>query len=471
MKRPVLFLATGLGILGLTAILILIAHYQLLSLSQDLIRACRWAGSLTLIVYAIQKKSLSVWIFIGMLVGAQLGLDYPEFSRSLNLVSDIFLRLIKSIIAPLLFGTLVYGIAGHANLRQVGRMGWKSLLYFEVLTSFALVIGLVCINISKAGSGIKAPATMAGKVTVAIKPTVNDVILHIFPENIAKSIADGQILQVVIFSILFGIGLAMLPEKSRRPMIDFTHSLAETMFKFTGIVMYMAPFAVTAAIAFTVAHLGLGIVGNLLSLLATLYIALLIFVLLILLPVALIAGIPISQFLAAIAEPVSIAFATSSSEAALPKAMLAIERFGVPQHIVSFVMPAGYSFNQDGSTLYLSLATIFIAQAGGMNFSFAEEVSMILVLTLSSKGIAGVPRAPFAILAGMTASFGLPTWPIFILFGIDALMDMGRSAVNVLGNCLATVVIARTENEFDRSRALAWTKAPVLGDSSPNPLN
>ena len=471
MKRSVLLLATGLGILGLTAILILIAHYQLLSPSKDLIRACRWTGSLTLIVYAIQKKSLSVWIFIGMLVGVQLGIDYPEFSRSLNLVSDIFLRLIKSIIAPLLFGTLVYGIAGHANLRQVGRMGWKSLLYFEVLTSFALVIGLVCINISKAGSGIKAPATMAGKVTVAIKPTVNDVILHIFPENIAKSIADGQILQVVIFSILFGIGLAMLPEKSRRPMIDFTHSLAETMFKFTGIVMYMAPFAVTAAIAFTVAHLGLGIVGNLLSLLATLYIALLIFVLLILLPVALIAGIPISQFLAAIAEPVSIAFATSSSEAALPKAMLAIERFGVPQHIVSFVMPAGYSFNQDGSTLYLSLATIFIAQAGGMNFSFAEEVSMILVLTLSSKGIAGVPRAPFAILAGMTASFGLPTWPIFILFGIDALMDMGRSAVNVLGNCLATVVIARTENEFDRSKALAWTKAPVLGDTSPNPLN
>ncbi len=469
MKRPVLFLATGLGILGLTAILILIAHYQLLSLSQDLIRACRWAGSLTLIVYAIQKKSLSVWIFIGMLVGAQLGLDYPEFSRSLNLVSDIFLRLIKSIIAPLLFGTLVYGIAGHANLRQVGRMGWKSLLYFEVLTSFALVIGLVCINISKAGSGIKAPATMAGKVAVAIKPTVNEVILHIFPENIAKSIADGQILQVVIFSIIFGIGLAMLPEKTRRPMIDFTHSLAETMFKFTGIVMYMAPFAVTAAIAYTVAHLGLGIVGNLLSLLATLYIALLIFVLLILLPVALIAGIPISQFLAAIAEPVSIAFATSSSEAALPKAMLAIERFGVPQHIVSFVMPAGYSFNQDGSTLYLSLATIFIAQAAGMSFSFAEEVSMVLVLTLSSKGIAGVPRAPFAILAGMTASFGLPTWPIFILFGIDALMDMGRSAVNVLGNCLATVVIARTENEFDRSRALAWTKAPVLGDASPNP--
>ena len=233
--------------------------------------------------------------------------------------------------------------------------------------------------------------------------------------------------------------------------------------------MYMAPFAVTAAIAYTVAHLGLGIVGNLLSLLATLYIALLIFVLLILLPVALIAGIPISQFLAAIAEPVSIAFATSSSEAALPKAMLAIERFGVPQHIVSFVMPAGYSFNQDGSTLYLSLATIFIAQAAGMSFSFAEEVSMVLVLTLSSKGIAGVPRAPFAILAGMTASFGLPTWPIFILFGIDALMDMGRSAVNVLGNCLATVVIARTENEFDRSRALAWTKAPVLGDASPNP--
>ena len=471
MKRPILSLTAGLGVLGVSGILTLLAHYHLLSPGQDIIKAFRWVGSLTLIAYAIQKKSLSVWIFIGMLVGAQLGIDFPEFSRSLHLVSDIFLRLIKSVIAPLLFGTLVYGIAGHANLRQVGRMGWKSLLYFEVLTSFALVIGLACINISKAGSGIKAPATLTEKVAVAVKPTVNDVILHIFPENIAKSIADGQILQVVIFSILFGIGLAMLPEKTRKPMLDFTHSLAETMFKFTGIVMYLAPFAVTAAIAYTVAHLGLGIVGNLLSLLATLYIALLLFVLLILLPVALIAGIPILQFLDAIAEPVSIAFATSSSEAALPKAMLAIERFGVPQHIVSFVMPAGYSFNQDGSTLYLSLATIFIAQAAGMNFSFAEEVSMILVLTLSSKGIAGVPRAPFAILAGMTASFGLPTWPIFILFGIDALMDMGRSAVNVMGNCLATVVIARTENEFNRSKALAWTKAPVLGDISPKPIN
>lgn len=464
-------MAAGLGLLGLTAILILSDHYQLFKPSANLVTATRWLGTLLLIVYAIYKKTLSIWIFIGMLVGAQLGIDFPEFSRSLHLISDVFLRLIKSIIAPLLFGTLVYGIAGHANLRQVGRMGWKSILYFEVLTSFALVIGLVCINISKAGSGIKAPASMTEKVAVAIKPTVNDVILHIFPENIAKSIADGQILQVVIFSIIFGIGLAMLPEKTRRPMIDFSHSLAEAMFKFTGIVMYLAPFAVTAAIAYTVAHLGLGIVGNLLSLLATLYIALLIFVLLILLPVALVAGIPVMQFLAAVAEPVSIAFATSSSEAALPKAMLAIERFGVPQRVVSFVMPAGYSFNQDGSTLYLSLATIFIAQAAGKNFSFAEEVSMILVLTLSSKGIAGVPRAPFAILAGMTASFGLPAWPIFILFGIDALMDMGRSAVNVLGNCLATVVIARTENEFDRNKALAWTKAPVLGDANPNPVN
>lgn len=466
MKKQVVLLAAGLGFLALTAVLILCEHFHLIKPDPQLVTAVRWTGTAVLAVYAVRSRSLAVWIFLGMLVGAQLGVDFPEFSRSLHLISDIFLRLIKTIIAPLLFATLVYGIAGHANLRQVGRMGWKSLLYFEVLTSFALLIGLVCINYSKAGAGIKAPLVMTEKVAVAIKPTVNDVILHIFPENIAKSIADGQILQVVIFSIIFGIGLAMLPEKTRKPMVDFTHSLAETMFKFTGIVMYLAPLAVMAAIAFTVGHLGLGIVGNLLSLLATLYLALFLFVILILLPVALAAGVPIVQFLQAVAEPVSIAFATSSSEAALPKAMLAIERFGVPQRIVSFVMPAGYSFNQDGSTLYLSLATIFIAQAAGRSFSFAEEVSMVLVLTLSSKGVAGVPRAPFAILAGMTASFGLPAWPIFILFGIDALMDMGRSAVNVLGNCLATVVIARTEKEFDRSRALAWTKDTVLGEGN-----
>lgn len=464
MKKQVVLLA-GLGLFGLTALLILADHFRFLSIPGESLKYLRWSGTSILLVYAWKNRSLTAWIFIGMLVGAQLGHDFPELSRSLHIISDIFLRLIKSIISPLLFATLVYGIAGHANLRQVGRMGWKSLLYFEVLTSFALLIGLFCINISKAGAGIKAPLSMNEKVAVAIKPTVSEIILHIFPENIAKSIADGQILQVVIFSIIFGIGLAMLPEKTRRPLVDFTHSLAETMFKFTGIVMYLAPLAVTAAIAYTVGNLGIGIFGNLLSLLATLYLALALFVLLVLLPVALIAGVPVLKFMAAVAEPVSIAFATSSSEAALPKAMLAVERFGVPQRIVSFVMPAGYSFNQDGSTLYLSLATIFIAQAAGKSLSFGEEVAMVLVLTLSSKGVAGVPRAPFAILAGMTASFGLPAWPIFILFGIDALMDMARSAVNVLGNCLATVVIARTENEFDRDRALAWTKDTVLGEN------
>lgn len=453
--------------LVITAICVLSERMQIVHFPAHLVFSLRWLSSAVLVIYAANSRSLTVWVFLGMLVGAQIGIDFPEFARSLHIISDIFLRLIKTIVAPLLFATLVYGIAGHANLKQVGRMGWKSLLYFEVLTSFALVIGLVCINISHAGSGIKAPALMNEKITVAIKPTVSDVILHIFPENIAKSIADGQILQVVVFSLIFGIGLAMLPEKKRRPLVDFTHSLAETMFKFTGIVMYMAPLAVTGAIAYTVGHLGLGIVGNLLSLLATLYIALIIFVLLILLPVALMAGVPIIQFIRAVAEPVSIAFATSSSEAALPKAMLAIERFGVPLRIVSFVMPAGYSFNQDGSTLYLSLAIVFIAQAAGKSLSFTEQVAMVLVLTLSSKGVAGVPRAPFAILAGMAASFGLPAWPIFILFGIDALMDMARSAVNVLGNCLATVVIARTENEFNREQALAWTEDMKLDTLSP----
>jgi len=467
MKKLALFAAIGL--FTLAVVLYLLSHYfwgGALSgnspVLSKLITGLRWGGTLLLAVYAIQCRSLTMLIFIGMLTGVQLGLDLPVFSRSLQLVSDIFLRLVKTVVAPLLFATLVFGIAGHANLKQVGRMGWKSLVYFEVVTTFALLIGLVCINTSKAGFGITVPTAMTGKDLHVSKPSAAEVILHIFPENIAKSIAEGRILQVVVFSVLFGIGLAMLPEATRKPLVDFTHSLAETMFKFTSIVMYLAPLAVTSAIAYTVSNLGLAIMGNLVTLLATLYIALIIFVLVVLFPVALLAGVPVLRFLAAVAEPVSIAFATSSSEAALPKAMLAMESFGVPQKIVSFVMPTGYSFNLDGGTLYLSLALVFIAQAAGKHLSFGEEVTMVLVLTLSSKGLAGIPRASFAVLSAMTASFGLPAWPIFILFGVDGLMDMARTAVNVFGNCLAAVVIARSENEFNRAQALSWPATSMV---------
>jgi proton glutamate symport protein len=357
--------------------------------------------------------------------------------------------MIKTIIAPLLFATLVFGIAGHSDLKQVGRMGWKSILYFEVVTTIALFIGLAAINISKAGMGISMPTGAHEELEKVPPQTLNDIILHIFPENIAKSIAEGQVLQIVVFSIIFGIALAMVREDKRQPMLRATESLSEVMFKFTNIIMYFAPIGVGAAIAYTVGHMGLGILVNLFQLLLTLYIALLVFLLGVLLPIAFFVGVPIKKFLQAIAEPVSIAFATTSSEAALPRAMEAMERIGVPRKIVAFVMPTGYSFNLDGTTLYLSLAAIFVAQAAGMPMTFGQQLLIVFTLMLTSKGVAGVPRASLVILLGTAASFGMPVWPIFIILGIDELMDMARTSVNVIGNCLATVVIAKWEGEFN----------------------
>ncbi|HNW45603.1 MAG TPA: cation:dicarboxylase symporter family transporter, partial [Elusimicrobiales bacterium] len=281
--------------------------------------------------------------------------------------------------------------------------------------------------------------------------------------NVAKSVADGQVLQVVVFSILFGIALAMLPEEKRRPMLVFCGSLSEVMFKFTNIVMLFAPVGVGAAIAYTVGHMGLGILLNLFMLLATLYAALTAFLLLVLLPVALLAKVPLMKFIKAILEPVSIAFATTSSEAALPRAMEAMEAIGVPRQIVAFVMPTGYSFNLDGSTLYLSLASVFVAQAAGIHMSWGAQLAMVFTLMLTSKGVAGVPRATLVILLGTAASFNLPVEPIFIILGIDELMDMARTSVNVIGNCLATVVIAKWEGEFGREKPASVVLDAVTG--------
>lgn len=407
----------------------------------------RIAGSLCFIGFGILQNKLSGWIWVSLVLGAVLGLDFPQFAQSLHVLGIIFLRLVKTLLAPLLFSTLVFGIAGHSDLKQVGRMGWKSLVYFEVVTSFALVIGVICIHFSRAGIGIPMP-THLEKTVIPNPMSLEETLAHIFPENLAKSISEGQILQVVIFSVLFGISLALLPISIRKPMLDFTHSLSEVMFRFTNIVMYMAPLAVGSAMAFTVSTMGLSILHNLIILVGTFFGAIFLFVILILVPIALLARIPLLAFGKAVLEPVSIAFATASSEAALPKAMTSMEKLGASRIVVSFVMPAGYSFNMDGGTLYLSLAAIFIAQASGKNLSLNQEIIMIFTLMLASKGIAGVPRAALAVLTGMSAGLGLPSWPIFILFGIDGILDMGRSALNVLGNCLATVVIAQSENEF-----------------------
>jgi proton glutamate symport protein len=411
----------------------------------------RWVALLLLAAFAIRRRSLTPWIFVAMVAGAELGFDAPGLAVSLRVFSDIFLRLIKAIVAPLIFATLVTGIAGHGDLKAVGRIGVKSIVYFEVITTLALIVGLAAINLSRAGEGLAMPATMAAQEVASSTPPPahwQDFLLHIFPENVAKSVAEGQILQVAVFAVFFAIALAGLTPERRAPLIKLFEGLSEVMFRFTNIVMYLAPLAVGAAMAYTVGHMGLGVLVNLGKLLLTIYGALVAFGLLVLLPVALFFRVPVRAFLRAVAEPATIAFATSTSEAALPRAMEAMEALGVSRRIVAFVIPAGYSFNLDGSTLYLAAASIFVAQAAGMHLSFGEQIVMMLSLMLTSKGVAGVPRATLVVLLATAATFHLPTEPIFVLLGIDALADMARTTVNVVGNCLASVVVARWEGEF-----------------------
>ncbi|MGE4169264.1 MAG: dicarboxylate/amino acid:cation symporter [Candidatus Margulisiibacteriota bacterium] len=430
------------------AILQVLHLYDLAPVSQPLLYGGHLVASLGLLAYGFQKRSLTVFIFISMVIGILVGHDLPAVAVNLKILSEIFLHLIKTIIAPLLFATLVVGIAGHSNLKQVGRMGLKSIIYFELVTTIALVVGLFAINVSKAGVGIHMPANLHAEVVQVQKQSFHDIVLHIFPENIAKSVANGEILQIVVFSIFFAIGLAMVKEKYKAPMVSFFEGLSEVMFKFTDVVMLFAPIGVGGAIAYTVGNMGLGVLVNLFQLLLTLYVALIVFVLCVLLPIALIVRVPIKAFLKAVAEPVVIAFGTASSESALPKAMEGMESIGVPRKIVSFVIPTGYSFNLDGTTLYLSLATVFVAQAAGIHLSIMHQLLIGFTLMLTSKGVAGVARASLVILLGTAAQFNLPVEPIFLILGIDALMDMGRTAVNVLGNCLATVVVAKWEGEF-----------------------
>lgn len=413
----------------------------------------RWLAIVLIAAYSASQRSLTAWILVGLLAGAELGHDWPAVAVKLQFLGTIFLRLIKVIIAPLLFGTLVVGIAGHADLKKVGRLGIKSLIYFEVVSTIALLIGFAAINLSRAGDGVRMPPTAAAETLNATPHTATQLITDIFPENIAKSVAEGQVLQVVVFSILFAMALALVPEAKRRPMLAFAESLSETMFKFTNLVMYAAPIGVFGAIAYTVGHLGLGVLLPLLKLLATMYVALVFFITCVLFPIALLARVPVKRFLRAVTEPVTIAFATASSEAALPRAMEQMETFGVPRETVAFVLPTGYSFNLDGSSLYQSLALLFIAQAAGIHLTIGQQAVMLLTLLISSKGTAGVARASLVIVLAAAASFHLPTEPLFLLFGIDQLMDMGRTAVNVLGNCLACVVIARWEGEFPAEHA------------------
>ncbi|HEY2363516.1 MAG TPA: cation:dicarboxylase symporter family transporter [Candidatus Angelobacter sp.] len=463
------FLAVFLALAGIASVLWAITHYSGIVAHPYLLAGLRWAAILAFCGYALFRRSLTPWIFAGMLVGAEIGLDLTfagdatrlKIAGDLQVLSTIFLKLIKTIIAPLIFSTLVVGIAGHSNLKQVGRMGVKALVYFEIVTTLALFIGLAAIHISNAGVGLTPPPNAAAATVSGAPPQKwTDVVLHIFPENIAKSVAEGQVMQVVVFSIIFGIALALIGDDKRRTMLAFLESLSETMFKFTNIVMLLAPIGVAGAMAYTVGTMGFGVMANLAKLVVTLYAALIVFVLCVLLPVVLIARLPVKRFIKAVAEPVTIAFATASSESALPRAMECMEAFGVPRQVVAFVLPTGYSFNLDGSTLYLSLASIFVAQAAGIHLSLGQQLVMVITLMLTSKGVAGVPRAVLVILLGTLDSFHLPAWPVLLILGIDQFMDMARTATNVLGNCLASAVVARWEGELG-----AETPSPAVLDA------
>ncbi len=447
----------GLLLFTVVSILHVLDWNNIADLPDTVLSVSRWAFVGSLIVYAWFKKSLTAWIMAAMVLGVLIGFEFPAFSQNLKFLRQIFLNLVKTIVAPLLFSTLVVGIAGHSNLKQVGRLGWKSILYFEVVTTIALVIGLIAINVSQAGVGIVQPEILE-KLPETKALNWDEHIVDVFPTNFIKAIYEGKVLQIVVFSVLFAIGLAMLKEDKKRPMLRACESLSEAMFKFTNIIMYFAPIGIGAAMAVTVGHLGIGVLENLLKLVLTLYAALIVFLFAVLLPIAMLIKLPIKKFIQAVREPVSIAFATTSSDSALPKAMENMEKFGVPRRIVSFVIPTGYTFNLDGTTLYLSLASVFVAQAAGLHMSIGNQITMGLILMLTSKGVAAVPRASLVILIATADQFNLPMWPIAAIFGIDELMDMARTSVNVIGNTLASCVIARWEGEFDDEKALAFNE-------------
>jgi proton glutamate symport protein len=413
------------------------------------------------------RITLTQQIFLGLAIGIVLGwlvsAFHPEWAIYFRPFSQLFLRLIKMIIAPLIFATLVAGIAGAGHFKVVGRMGLRAIIYFEVVTTIALIIGLVAVNITKPGVGVNLPMGQQSEITA--KPqTWDQILLHVVPESVIDAMAKGDVLQIVVFSIIFAVALGMIGEKGR-PVVAWCESVAETMFKFTNIVMHYAPIGVGAAIAYTVGHGGLGVLYNLAWLVATLYMALTVLILGVFLPVALIFKVPIRKFLRAVKEPAVIAFSTTSSEAALPRAMEVLERLGVPRRIVSFVLPLGYSFNLDGTTLYLSLAAVFVAQAADVQLSVGQQITMLLTLMLTSKGVAGVPRASLVILAGTLASYGLPLEGVTLILGVDELMDMARTMTNVIGNCLATVVVAKWEGEFveasDRELEMAAARGEI----------
>lgn len=408
------------------------------------------------------RPSLTVQIFIGLIIGGLIGWLRPDWGNAVYFLRDIFLNLIKSIIAPLLFSTIVVGIAGAGSLRKVGRMGLKALIYFEIATTAALFIGLAVVNFTRPGAGVRlvaGPHDIISTIAHTHPKTLLETIVHAFPASVIDAMVRGDVLQIVAFSVLFAMAVSAVGEKGK-PIVRAMESLSQVMFKFTNYVMMFAPIGVGAAMAHTIATQGLGVLLNLGNLILSLYLALVLFIVLVFGSVIFLLRIPLRQFVRAVREPATLAFATTSSESALPMAMESIERFGVPRHIVGLVMPTGYSFNLDGSTLYLAMASVFVAQAAetttGHHVGIGQQITIMLALMITSKGVAAVPRASLVILLATLNSFlpaNLGPIGVAVIFGVDELMDMGRTCVNLIGNCLATVVVARWEGEFDDERA------------------
>jgi proton glutamate symport protein len=424
-------------------------------------------------ISALRRLSLTHWIIIATVAGVVVGwLDHSvwlgtDVGGSVKVLSNIFIRMIKSIVVPLIMSSLIIGIAGHGDdLKQVGRLALKSIIYFEIVTTLALIVGLAAVHIGKPGVGVSLAGadSTAAQAYAGTAITFTGVLEHAIPQSIFEDAVKNNVLAVVFWTVLFAAALTLV--KAGRPkdyVLGFSEGVAEVMFKFTGIVMWFAPLGIFGAVVATIGKNGLGVILSLGKLVLTLYVALIVFVLIVLIPVALIARIPIKLFWQHVKEPWLLAFTTASSEAALPMAMERMEKFGVPRRIVSFVLPTGYSFNLDGSTLYLAVASLFVAQAAGVDLTLGQQLVMMLTLMLTSKGVAAVPRASLVILSGTLAQFNLPLEGIAIILGVDAFMDMARTSVNLLGNCLASAVMGRWEGEL---RAPAEPSVPAASSPS-----
>lgn len=405
----------------------------------------------------MKNSALTLWILIALIAGIIVGVAAPDFAVRMHPLATIFLRMVKMIIAPLLFATLVVGIAGHGDVKKIGRVGVKTIIYFEVVTTIALFIGLAVANLINPGHGATHPAYLPhldeiSRVSSSIcHSSFGEFLSNLFPTSVIQSMAEGNLLQIVVFSIFFALAICTIGKKAK-PVMDLLNSICQIMFKFTEFVMLFAPIGIFGAISYTIGSNGIIVLKNYAKIIFSLYFALIIFVAFVLFVACKIVGISLRALIQAIEEPALLAFTTASSEAALPKAMEIMEQFGVPKSIVGFVMPTGYTFNLDGSTLYLAIAVIFCAQIAGVPLTIEQQLIIMFALMVTSKGIAGVPRVALIVLAGTLTSFNIPIIGVAILLGIDQLLDMGRTTVNLIGNCVATVVIARWENEFDYNK-------------------